>query len=194
MTTDKTYQAQPKCDAAHSQLMVVDIQQKLGDAMPGKVLNRVVQNTVLLLRAARLLEVPVIHAEQYPEGLGPTHTVVSEALPKTVRSFRKTTFSCMATPSLREAVLSAQPPRQVILVGMEAHICILQTALDLAATGCAVFVVEDAICSRRLENYQNALERLRDQRISVVSAESVVFEWLGDAKHPHFKAIQTLLR
>ena len=100
----------------------------------------------------------------------------------------------MATPSLREAVLSAEAPHQVILVGMEAHICILQTALDLAAAGCAVFVVEDAICSRRLENYQNALERLRDQRISVVSAESVVFEWLGDAKHPHFKAIQTLLR
>lgn len=194
MPADNTYHAQPKCAAAHSQLVVVDIQQKLGDAMPGKVLNRVLQNTVLLLRSAALLEVPVIHAEQYPEGLGPTHPVVAEALPKTVRSFRKTTFSCMATPTLREAVLSSPAPRQVILVGMEAHICILQTALDLAAAGCAVFVVEDAICSRRLENYQNALERLRDQRISVVSAESVVFEWLADAKHPHFKAIQTLLR
>ena len=82
----------------------------------------------------------------------------------------------------------------MVLVGMEAHICILQTALDLAAAGFEVFVVEDAVCSRRLENYQNALDRLRDSGIAVVSAESIVFEWLADSKHPQFKAIQSMLR
>ena len=82
----------------------------------------------------------------------------------------------------------------MVLVGMEAHICVLQTAQDLLASGAEVFVVEDAICSRRLENYQNALDRLRACRINVVSAESVVFEWLGDSRHPQFKAIQAWLR
>ena len=77
---------------------------------------------------------------------------------------------------------------------MEAHVCILQSALDLNAQGLDVFVVEDAICSRRLENYQNALDRLRQAGVRVVSAESVVFEWLGDANHPHFQAVQSLLR
>jgi hypothetical protein len=99
--------AAQKCSASDTQLVVVDIQQKLGDAMPGKVLNRVLQNTALLLRSASLLGIPVIHAEQYPEGLGPTHATVAEALPAATRSFRKTTFSCLATPSLKEALLSS---------------------------------------------------------------------------------------
>ena len=84
--------------------------------------------------------------------------------------------------------------QQVVLAGMEAHICVLQTAQDLAATGAEVFVVEDAVCSRRLENYQNALERLRANRVHVVTAESVVFEWMGDSRHPHFKTVQRWLR
>jgi isochorismate hydrolase len=77
---------------------------------------------------------------------------------------------------------------------MEAHVCVLQSALDLSTQGMDVFVVEDAICSRRLENYQNALDRLRHADVKVVSAESVVFEWLGSATHPHYKTIQSLLR
>ena len=92
------------------------------------------------------------------------------------------------------AAIAAFQRRHVVLVGMEAHICVLQTALDLVATGAEVFVVEDAICSRRLENYQNALDRLRSSQVNIVSAESVVFEWLSDASHPAFKTIQGWLR
>ena len=77
---------------------------------------------------------------------------------------------------------------------MEAHVCILQTALDLVANNYLVYVVEDAVCSRRLENYQNALDRLRQSNVSIVTAESVIFEWLVDSRHEQFKAIQTLLR
>jgi nicotinamidase-related amidase len=183
-----------KCHADASQLVVIDIQQRLGDAMPNKVLNRVLQNTVLLLRTSELLGIPVVHTEQYPEGLGPTNPSVAGALPAATRSFRKTTFSCCETPDLRDAFLADPARTQLVLIGMEAHICVLQTALDLAAADRSVFVVEDAICSRRLENYQNALDRLRDHGVGVISAESVVFEWLRDSKHPHFKSIQALLR
>lgn len=186
--------ANHKCRAGSSQLAIVDIQQRLGDAMPNKVLNRVLQNAVLLARAAGSLEVPVIHTEQYPEGLGPTHGMVADALPDRTQSLTKTCFSCMGLPAFEAALDAHDDRRQIVLVGMEAHICVLQTALDLAARDYEVFVVEDAICSRRLENYQNALDRLRALGIGIVSAESVVFEWLEHSKHPHFKSIQSLLR
>lgn len=193
MAQAKPDSAGGKCLVDDCQLVVIDVQQRLGDAMPSKVLNRVLQNSSLLAHAAGLLEVPVFHTEQYPEGLGATHPIVGSALPASRQSFAKTTFSCAGAAGFPEA-LRATGRRRVVLVGMEAHVCVLQTALDLAAEGCLVYVVEDAICSRRLENYQNALDRLRACGIAVVSAESVVFEWLADSKHPQFKAIQALLR
>lgn len=186
--------ANHKCRAGSSQLAVIDIQQRLGDAMPNKVLNRVLQNAVLLARTAGALEIPVVHTEQYPEGLGATHPVVAGALPDTTVTMSKTSFSCAGLPLFVDTVDAHDNRRQVVLVGMEAHICVLQTALDLAARAFEVFVVEDAICSRRLENYQNALDRMRAVGVSIVSAESVVFEWLEHSKHPHFKSIQALLR
>jgi isochorismate hydrolase len=186
--------ANRKCRAGSSQLAVIDIQERLGAAMPNKVLNRVLQNAVLLARTAGGLEIPVVQTEQYPEGLGATHSVVAAALPDATQRLRKTCFSCAGLPEFVETLHAHEARRQIVLVGMEAHICVLQTALDLVALDFEVFVVEDAICSRRLENYQNALERLRDAGVSIVSAESAVFEWLEDSKHPHFKAIQTLLR
>ncbi len=181
------------CQAENSALVVVDIQQRLGDAMPGKVLNRVLLNTTLLARASDLMEIPVMQTEQYPEGLGPTHAAVAEALPAATRVFAKQSFSCCGADGFEQAI-DASGRRQFVLVGMEAHVCVLQTALDLQRGGFDVFVVEDAICSRRLENYQNALDRLRQNGVHVVSAESVVFEWMGSATHPQFKAIQALLR
>ena len=182
-----------KVTAENSLLVVVDIQTRLGNAMPGKVLNRVLQNAALLARSAELLEVPVLLTEQYPQGLGTTHPEVAEALPAQCRRFSKTAFSCLHADGF-PASLATLGRQQVVLTGMEAHICVLQTAQDLVASGAQVFVVEDAICSRRLENYQNALERMRASQINVVSAESVVFEWMGDARHPHFKTIQGWLR
>ncbi len=186
--------ANHKCRMESGQLAVIDIQQRLGDAMPNKVLNRVLQNTILLTRAASAMGIPVLPTEQYPEGLGPTHPVVASTLPAGIPILRKTCFSGMGSREFSEAVQRDDARRQIVLVGMEAHICVLQTALDLAALDFEVFVVEDAICSRRLENYQNALDRMRNFGISIVSAESVVFEWLGDSKHPQFKTIQALLR
>ncbi len=182
-----------KCDATQSVLVVCDLQQGLGDAMPGKVLNRVLLNATLLAHSAALLQLPVLRTEQYPQGLGATHPTVAYALPDNTQSFTKTAFSCCDGKDFTDA-LDTIDRRQVVLVGMEAHICVLQTAFDLRAKGLEVFVVEDAICSRRLENYQNALDRLRQAAVQVVSAESVVFEWLRTASHPQFKAIQALLR
>ena len=157
------------------------------------MLNRVILNATLLVHAAGLPDGAVLHTEQYPQGLGATHPSIAAALPPTTRRFTKTAFCCCEAQAFSHA-LGATGRRQAALIGMEAHICVLQSAFDLRTQGFDVFMVEDAICSRRLENYQNALDRLRQDDVQVVSAESVVFEWLGDASHPHFEAIQTLLR
>ena len=182
-----------KCMASDSILTVIDLQQRLGGAMPAKVLNRVIFNSILLSQAAGLLDIPVLKTEQYPRGLGPTLPDVIEALPESTTAFEKMAFSCCGADGFLATVDQLQR-RQLILVGMEAHVCITQTAIDLKNAGLEVFVVEDAICSRRLENYQNALDRLRQLAITVVTAESVVFEWIEAADHAHFKAIQKLLR
>jgi hypothetical protein len=180
------------CEAGKSQLVVIDIQTKLGAAMPAKVLNRVLQNTRLLLQTAELLDVPVHAAEQYPKGLGPLEPKVCECLPAGVHRWEKTAFSCARADgfvaSLRDAGRT-----HIVVTGMEAHICVLQTVVDLVAQGFTVFIAEDAVCSRKLENYQNALFRMQRSGASVVSAESVVFEWLGDARHDRFKAVAALL-
>ncbi len=182
-----------KCSSSDSILAVVDIQQRLGGAMPAKVLNRVIVNSTLLSQVAGLLDIPVLKTEQYPRGLGPTLPNVTAALPESTTSFEKMSFSCCGADGFLATVNELQR-RQVVMVGMEAHVCILQTAIDLSTAGLDVFVVEDAICSRRLENYQNALDRIRLSAITVVTAESVVFEWIEAADHEHFKTIQKLLR
>jgi isochorismate hydrolase len=153
----------------------------------------VVLNTKLLLRACELLNVPVTASEQYPAGLGPTEPSVAESLPASTWRIEKTCFSCFEADGFADHV-AAQKRDQVVLAGMEAHICVLQTAVHLKAAGYRVYVVEDAVCSRKLENYQNALERLRQSGIMVTSTESVVFEWLGDSRHAQFKTISQLLR
>lgn len=180
------------CEVAESQLVVIDIQTKLGAAMPAKVLNRVLQNTRLLLHAAALLDVPVHATEQYPKGLGPLEARVGECLPADVQRWEKTAFSCARADGFVGA-LRAAGRMHIVMAGMEAHICVLQTAVDLVARGFRVFVAEDAVCSRKLDNYQNALLRMQRSGAMVVSAESVVFEWLGDARHERFKAVAAIL-
>jgi nicotinamidase-related amidase len=180
-------------ESSASQLAVVDVQERLGAVMPAKVINRVINNSSLLLRAASMLTLPVTASEQYPQGLGSTIDTVRAVMPAAATMVEKTCFSAGAVPAFAQA-LASHGRKQIVLVGMEAHVCVLQSAFDLRDAGYEVFVVEDAICSRKLENYQNALERIRDGRITLVSAESVIFEWLRDARHEHFKALSALIR
>jgi nicotinamidase-related amidase len=182
-----------QCLAGDSLLVVADLQQVLGEAMPGKVLNRVLLNTNLLVRTAGLLNIPILHTEQNVSELGPTIPAIASALPASALLFGKMSFSCCRADGFL-AALDRSGRRQVVIAGMEAHISVVQTALELTEGGLSVFVVEDAICSRRLENYHNALTRLQRSAVQVVSAESAVYEWLGSADHEHFKAVQSMLR
>jgi nicotinamidase-related amidase len=181
------------CEAGNSVLVVVDIQSRLTAVMPPKVLARLQRNVTMLLQTARKLGVPAFASEQNPQGLGSLEPDIVKLLPEGSRRYAKTAFSLAGDPGFAQD-LGATGRRQVILTGMEAHICVLQTAIELGAAGYGVFVVADAVCSRHRENYETALARLRQAGVTVCDAESVLFEWLRDSRHEQFKPLQTLIR
>ncbi len=181
------------CQATASQLLVIDLQTKLLGTVPGKVRERVVNNTSLLLRAAWLLGVPIATTTQYSKGLGPTDPDIGTQIPPATPHFEKTSFSCCGADGFSIHIADLKRP-QVVIAGMEAHVCVLQSAFDLLAAGYQVFVLDDATCSRKLENYHNALLRLHQGGVTITSAESVIFEWLRDARHEQFKVLSSFIR
>ena len=177
---------------ANSLLIIVDIQTKLAAVMPETEAQLMTANTGILLEAAGLLNIPVLLTEQYPKGLGTTDASIIQKLPKATQVFEKTGFSCCLAEGFC-AALENSGRKQIILAGLEAHVCILQTALELLHNGYQVYVFEDAICSRKAEHKFYALQRLQQQGVTLTNYESVLFEWLRDASHPHFRSISGLL-
>lgn len=177
-----------------SQLLIVDVQQKLVGAISGK--DKVVEACVRLVRAARLLDVPITISEQYPQGLGPTVDPIREAFANNSFVLDKVEFSCLKSEALRERLheLRRKGRPQVVVGGIEAHVCVLQTAIDLEAQGFEAFVVADAIGSRDKASVKRAVSRLLKSGADVVDSEMVLFEWLERAGTPEFKEIQALIK
>lgn len=174
-----------------SQLVVIDVQERLAAAMDQDAMTALLRHCDILLQASHLLDVPVIFTEQYPKGLGNTVPSLQNSLSRAGK-IEKTAFSSYAEPAFREQLHTNRP--QIVLAGMEAHICVLQTALQLQQNGYQVIVAEDAILSRNPDNKANALLRLRQAGVIVSNTESIVFEWLGIAEGDAFKAISRLVR
>jgi len=183
----------PVCRQHDSQLLVVDVQDRLLGAMPQADRLRVLKASSALISAARLLGVPLLATEQYHKGLGLTDSSLRGDLASQGRIVEKTSFSCCGAPGLM-GHLDPDTRPQVIISGIEAHVCVLQTALELNARGFQVFVVEDATCSRNPAHHANAMQRLRQAGVIVTVMESVLFEWMRDASHPHFKVISQLVK
>lgn len=177
----------------NSLLIVVDLQTKLSVAMPEAEAELMTANARSLVEAAGLLSIPVLLTEQYPKGLGSTDTTITDLLSEDTLIFDKTGFSCCAADGFTDTVASTDR-KQVILVGQEAHVCVLQTALELLHLGYQVHVVEDTICSRKAEHKFYALQRMQQQGATITNYESVLFEWVRDSTHPEFKSIAGLLR
>ncbi|HLO77001.1 MAG TPA: hydrolase [Magnetospirillum sp.] len=177
-------------EAARSVLLLVDVQENLGPVMADP--RSVYRNCALLLRAAARLEIPVIASEQYPKGLGPTMGELRELLPDGA-VVEKLHFSCAAEPAIAER-LRGLGRSQVVVAGIEAHVCVLQTALGLKASGYDVFVAGDACSSRLAANHQAALARMAANGVDVVTTESAVFEWLHRAGTPEFKDLIALIK
>ena len=180
-----------KSAASLSQLVFIDMQTRLSAVMPTDPVQSVIKYSRILRQSAELLDVPVLITEQYPKGLGNTLPELAEGLQQAAL-IEKTAFSCLAEPKFERHL--TRDRSQIILAGMEAHICVLQTALDLVASGKQVFVVEDAVISRNPAHKSNAIARMREAGCIITNTESVVFEWLGKAEGDVFKAISKLIR
>jgi nicotinamidase-related amidase len=177
-------------DARRSALLIVDMQERLLPAMDGG--EPALANAARLMEAAGRLGVPILVSEQYPKGLGPTVPALA-ALAPTGTVAEKLHFSCAADPGWRGR-FERLDRRQAVLAGVEAHVCVLQTALGLKAAGYEPAVVADATASRRPESKAMAFDRLRQNGVEVVTTEMVLFEWLGQAGTAEFKALSGLIR
>lgn len=177
-------------DSDDAVLLIVDVQEKLAAAMEER--DKVVANCGHLIEIAKMKEIPIIVTEQYPQGLGPTIGDIDAVLPKHDR-MEKVCFSCLAVPELR-GKLMAMDRKKIILVGMETHICVLQTCLDLIGSDLDVHLVSDATCSRRKENWTVGVEIMRDTGAVITSTETVLFQLLKAARSEEFKVISKRIR
>lgn len=178
-------------------LLVIDPQERLAAAMERRI--EVVEATVKLLRVAQLTSLPIVATRQYPKGLGELEPAVLAALDAardagaSVATCDKMAFDCFAEPSFVEAVAETNR-KQLVVCGMETHICIMQTALDAMHRGYEVHVVADAVCSRRDSDYRVALDRLRGAGAVVTTHESVLYELVGVAGTDEFKALLGIVK
>lgn len=167
------------------QLLIIDIQEKLVNMLNN---NEIAEDSIKIAKAAGILNIDTIITEQYPKGLGSTLEDIKKALPN-AKYIEKTHFS-----ALREDNFPEIRKKQVIIYGIETHICVLQTAFDLLNKGYEVFVVQNACGSRNEENKAAALRRLIHAGVQIVTTEMVLFELLKTSKHPNFKEIQALIK
>ncbi|WED44535.1 hydrolase [Legionella cardiaca] len=169
----------------NSCLLLIDVQEKLAPHVkePDQLLNR----CQWLIRLASELQVPLLVSEQYPRGLGATVTSLKELMPQK-EYIEKVHFSCFREPSFKHS-LDALNKKQLVLIGIEAHVCVLQTAIDLQEAGYDVFVVVDAVSSRKELDYKYGLKRMKQIGIQLVTSEMIFFEWVGQAGTAEFKAL-----
>jgi nicotinamidase-related amidase len=173
-------------DQRTSMLVFIDFQTRLMPAIDDAA--SIVANARRLVNAAMLVDAPALFTEQNPKSLGPT---VAELAPDPSIVVQKMTFDACRSP---EFLLRVPADRTLVVAGCEAHVCVLQTALGLIDRGRRVFVVRDAIGSRRAESKEAALARMARHSVEIVTAEMVVFEWLGTAEHPRFKEAAALIK
>ncbi|HBG72418.1 MAG TPA: hydrolase [Deltaproteobacteria bacterium] len=175
-------------------LVVVDVQERLVPAIHKELYERSLKNFKIVIEAAGTLGLPIVLTEQYPKGLGGTVPDVVQALEgKSYQRIEKVTFSCGRDEGFLAAIAKTAR-RQIVLIGMETHVCVYQTSVDLIDAGYEVFVLDDAVSSRFLHNYQSGVAALRDAGAVVVSTETAVFQWMKVAGTPEFKKISSLLR
>lgn len=189
------HQAQmPLCQRDFCQLLIIDAQERLAAAMPPDELQAVTANINRLIKAATSVGVPIFATQHNSKGLGPIIDSLQANLPSDTEPTEKTAYSCCTAPGFERNISSFPDRRQLVVVGMEAHICIVQTVSGLQRWGYQVFVPEDAIISRRPDLKANVLERMRHSGIQVVCTESVGFEWIGDSSQPCFREVWSLFK
>lgn len=170
--------------------ILVDVQGKLAQLMHDR--DHFFHNTETLVRGMIELKIPILWVEQIPEKMGPTIESLRDLLTNQ-KPLSKTTFSCCGAQGLMDSIKQSKR-KSVIIAGMETHVCVYQTALDLLDTGLRVEIVADAVSSRTRENKDIALERMRDAGCGITSVETLLMELLQDSAHPSFRNILKLIK
>lgn len=178
-----------KLERDNTALIVIDLQERLMAAMKDR--EEVYKNTRILLDTAKQFNIPVVVSEQYPRGLGPTVDVIKEKLGE-YHYLEKVDFSLCNEQGTH--LLQGLNKKTFIVTGSETHVCVFQTVRDLLAAGYNVHLPKDAVCSRFDDNYQNALDLMRDMGAVVSNTETVVFDLLQAAGTPQFKVISPLIK
>ena len=171
-------------------LLIVDVQGKLAHLMHDK--QKLFENVGKIIRGAHVLGLPILWAEQNPDGLGATVPEVAQFLPD-LKPISKYSFSCWGSERF-VAELKELHPANVLIAGIETHVCVYQTARDLIKARYSVEVIADAVSSRTIENKQIGLEKIRDAGAKITSAETALFELLGEAQGERFKAILKIVK
>lgn len=177
-----------------SALVIIDIQEKLVNA--SKYGIDVANNMAKVAKSAKILSIPTVVTEQYPKGLGSTVANVKESLSESAFLTEKASFSALLEPAFAEKIqeLKNSGRNQIVIGGIETHICVLQTAYDLMKEGFEVYVLKDACASRNKSEYKTGLELLKQYGAKLTCVEITLFEWLKTSKNPNFKEVQALIK
>ncbi len=173
-----------------SLLLIIDIQEKLVSALEKDI---VVSSAKKVANVAKILKIPTIVTEQYPKGLGKTVTPLQEVLAEDVQYVEKTAFNALLEDGMLDKIKSFGR-KQIIIFGIETHICVYQTASALIEEGFEVYVIKDACASRKKYEFKQGIEAMRDKGAKISCVEIALFEWLKTSKHPKFKEIQALIK
>lgn len=177
-------------DKDNSLLLIIDVQEKLVNALDKQI---VVTRTATLAKSAKIMGIPVIATQQYPKGLGLIVESVKQNLASETLIIDKTSFSAVKEEGFLE-ILKSFNKKQIVICGIETHVCVHQTAADLISEGFEVYVVKDACASRNKYEFKQGIERMQQNGAQITCLEIVLFEWLRDAKNHHFKEVQSLIK
>ena len=177
-------------DPLDCSLTVIDVQGKLAQLMYDK--ESLFKNVGILIQAAKILDIPILWCQQVPDALGLTLPEIAELL-SGCEPINKSSFSCYGSEEYCSA-LRATSRRQAILCGMETHVCVYQTAMDLLGDNYGVTVIADAVSSRTAENKRIALDRMSREGVKISSTEMVLFELMKTAEHPKFRQVARLIK
>ena len=176
--------------AENSLVLIIDIQEKLVAALNKDI---VVSNAVKVASAAKLLGIPVLLTEQYPKGLGNTVSDLMNVLPQGSDVVEKTYFNVLLEDGMSEKIKS-YGKKQIVIFGIETHICVYQTASALVEAGYDVYVVKDACASRNTYEFKQRIDAMAANGVKISCVEIALFDWLKGAKNPKFKEVQTLIK
>lgn len=173
-------------EASNSLVLMIDVQERLVGALEKNV---IVEKSQKIIDGANILGIPVLATEQYPKGLG--HTVVT--LADNTEVVEKTYFNALLEDGMLDKIKS-YGKKQIILFGIETHICVYQTACALIEAGFEVFIIKDACASRNKYEFKQGIDAMRDNGAKISCVEMTLFEWLKGAKNPKFKEVQALIK